>query len=400
MPDVAASFVPRLPASGPFLPPASGGAGMPSVKFVDPATSTPLADQTGSDEAPFATVAAAIEALVLVGGGVVLLAPAQYPLETITPSVPTTPICLRGLSYEDAPPCDLGNVSLNLKAALAVIDVFALGDCTYRDRLYVNNSNLHNIVFDGEAPAGDATLFNSTANMIECDTGRATDCTLAFFFCTASTFLTRTNVSVQLTCGGNPVIEGTAGQFAIPPGTDFTTGVGALTAIGYNLTDTSCFRYQWVESCQLSGSQVVTSAEAMPLRNCEISPGCNFDGPAGAIVEMDGNTYADFLRSAGTTSGGLVIKVVDGQQRITLSIAVPVLAAGVSAYVNTSLAATDLAGMQQNDPVLVNPQQDVQAAGANGGGLRSFRMSAANTLRCEFQGVTTAGAQNFTVTKL
>lgn len=369
---------------------------MPHAKFVDPATVLAVADQKGTDEAPFVTIQQAVTALEAVGGGAILLAPGSYPEETITPAI-RTPLTLRGLSVEDGAPVDCELITINSQDALSIIDVFIFGDLTYADHLWVQNSEVQNAVLSAAA-TGSATFINSNANQLECsDEARITDGNVAQLSCAGSCFLTRANATASLVCGGNLVIDGVPVQGSIPSATTVDLTV---TAVGYQLDALTCFRYQWLESCQLSGNCVVTSPEAMPMKNCAFSPACNIDGPAGAILEMDGNTYSSFLTQGCTLSGGIAIKVVDQQQRITLAIAVPVLAAGVSAYVDTSLVGTDLAGMSAGDPVLVNPQQDVEAAGANGGGLRSFRISAGNTLRCEFQGVTTAGSQNFTVTKL
>lgn len=397
-PDIADSFQPRLPPMGPFIPGGSASGSMSRAKFVDPDTTVAHADQNGSDEAPYATIAQAVEALGLVGGGVVLLNPGQYPAENITPSV-FIPITLRGLSFADAAPCDLTNITLNNQESVAIVDVFAFGNCTYRNSLYIENSNVGQCVFDAETPSGNATLRNSTAQQIECDTGRATDCSIQFFFNTSSCFLTRSNVSVQLTCGGNLVLEGTPVQGSIPA----TTAVDlTVTAVGYQLADLTCFRYQWLESCQLSGNCVVTSPEAMPMKNCTFSNGVNIDGPAGATLEMDSNTYGEFFRKGGTVSGGIDLIVVDsGQATARVSIVVPALATDEMGFATVSLVGTPLDGILPNTPICVTTTQDLSAAGAGRGGvLGSPRIVAANTLKVSFAGALAGGASDILVTML
>lgn len=85
---------------------------------------------------------------------------------------------------------------------------------------------------------------------------------------------------------------------------------------------------------------------------------------------------------------------------ITLSIAVPVLAADTLGYANTSLVGTVLEGTAQDRLVVAAPVADLAAAGLASGFYIGARMSALNTLRAAFRGTLAGGATNFTVTRL
>src|SRR3954471_9359583 len=107
MVDIAASFIPRLSPTGPFL---TGLAffGLTSCKFVDPATIVPLAQQTGTPEHPFSTVAAGVAALPA-DGGTLFCAPAQtYPAESI--SIVGKPVTVFSPSAPGAGPPDMSQI--------------------------------------------------------------------------------------------------------------------------------------------------------------------------------------------------------------------------------------------------------------------------------------------------
>jgi hypothetical protein len=83
--------------------------------------------------------------------------------------------------------------------------------------------------------------------------------------------------------------------------------------------------------------------------------------------------------------------------RITLSVAVPVVANDQVGYVNVSLVGTGLAGLLAADSLIVaNPTTDLVGAGA-GGGYINVRFNAANSLRFAFLGPLAGGAANFSV---
>lgn len=80
----------------------------------------------------------------------------------------------------------------------------------------------------------------------------------------------------------------------------------------------------------------------------------------------------------------------------TFSVDVPVLATDELGYADVNVSGT-LAGLNTGDPVIVNPEADVEAAGAGNGGFINARVSALNTVRLAFIGATTAHAVNFKI---
>lgn len=403
MPDIAATFEPRLPASGPFIPGGSGASGsLQNAKFVDPDTVVPLASQNGSDEAPYATIAQALTALSLVNGGAVLLSPGQYPAEVLAPAT-DFPITLRGLSFGDAPPCDLSAVSLANRSSLAVVDVFAIGELTYIENLWLENTNVSgSAVFNsGETPAGNATVRNSTVSgVVECDIGEASDSTIGLFLCTGISRIENVDITAQLTAGGESLIaECVVGEFSLPSGTDVSTAI--VTVAGYTLENFTCFRIQNAESCRFVGLTTFIDTATMPLRNCSFAGGAVFEGPAGATLQLDSVSYRTFLAAGCSVAAGLVLAVVAAQPRATISIVVPVLLAGELGYATGSLVGTILEGIQPNTPICVTATADLSAAGAGRGGvLSAARISAANTVKVPFTGALAGGASNFIITQL
>jgi hypothetical protein len=73
---------------------------------------------------------------------------------------------------------------------------------------------------------------------------------------------------------------------------------------------------------------------------------------------------------------------------------VPAVAADAVGYVNVSTVGTDLEGITTGQLIVANPTTDLVAAGA-GGGFINARVSAANTIRCAFNGALAGGAADF-----
>lgn len=82
---------------------------------------------------------------------------------------------------------------------------------------------------------------------------------------------------------------------------------------------------------------------------------------------------------------------------VPITVAVPVLLAGVLGYVDVSLVGTPLEGMPATAVVTAQPQVDLAAAGAGNGGFLNCRVSATNTLRFAFIGALAGGNANFTI---
>jgi hypothetical protein len=83
----------------------------------------------------------------------------------------------------------------------------------------------------------------------------------------------------------------------------------------------------------------------------------------------------------------------------TISVNVPVVAAGTLAYLDVSVAGSALDGITTADQVLAAPTADLAAAGAGAGYYVGCRVSATNTVRLTFQGTLAGGAVNFTFSK-
>lgn len=136
MPDVEGSFRPRLPGSGPFLPPAPIIVPLSQAMWVDPGTVVPAESQDGSAGAPFAAIQTAVDALAAKVQGAIVLAPGVYPAEAVT--IGTTEITLLGLGSRESG-CDLDLVTIAAVAALSICNLALLGAVTstgpvsYRD---------------------------------------------------------------------------------------------------------------------------------------------------------------------------------------------------------------------------------------------------------------------------
>lgn len=115
-------------------------------------------------------------------------------------------------------------------------------------------------------------------------------------------------------------------------------------------------------------------------------------------LQIDTTSYQQAVNGNAVTFGTLVF--TDAPLSITLEVVVPAVAADAVGYVDTSLVGTALEGkLAVGDPVVVNPQSDLVAAGA-GGGFINARISGVDTLRCAFNGALAGGAANFTVARV
>lgn len=100
--------------------------------------------------------------------------------------------------------------------------------------------------------------------------------------------------------------------------------------------------------------------------------------------------------SAETLAGIVRVKNVRGFiVPVTISVAVPALAATVTGYVDVSLAGTRLADMAVGENLACDPSADLAAAGAAAGYFVHARISAVGTARLLFVGTLAGGNVNF-----
>jgi hypothetical protein len=178
-------------------------------------------------------------------------------------------------------------------------------------------------------------------------------------------------------------------------GTSYTAnGTGATTVardsttgFGFNATIAD------ISGCTIG--DVLTTTSTATVRFSTIVGNCTVGGAATFyqarlqnVTTITGALNTDFASISGVlpvlTYGSIVVQ--DTAPRLTLTVPVPLIAAGAVAYVNLSLVGTKLAGMVKADSMVVaNPTADLVAAGA-GGGLLNVRFSAANTVRFCFLG--------------
>lgn len=152
-----------------------------------------------------------------------------------------------------------------------------------------------------------------------------------------------------------------------------------------------------------SGAHTLTVASGGCLfRNCSFPAGANLtvDNAAGVAV-FDSFSWFNFVQGGCVLSTPANVHVQSrGASKTTIAVAVPALVAAASGYVNVDVSGIPiLAGIAVGDPVVVNPTDDITAAGAGNGGFINARVSALNTVRLLFIGTTAAASHNFTIAR-
>jgi hypothetical protein len=409
-----------------------GGAGLTSGFFVDKNTTVAPADQTGSDEAPFSTLAAAIAALPDTIGGTLLVAPGTYNGVLDSSGKPLTVIGLCGPQNDAtraAAVVDCQGVNLSSNRAVNLVNVLWGGvDLT------IDPESLSPLVAVGVEFTG-GTFFESA---------RLTNCKTLDLQASGPVFLDSCEVVGSITCAGEPVWNNSSVSGSVTcedlTCNDCTIG-GSIT--NASLFDPLVFNHCTVGSIVslatvtlLNGSQVSATLECVGLTcrdstvtgevtctgdlSCSDSQfasdvttnrvllasdtsfqgvactqaafshfkGCSYNtlaGVAGANVDLD--SYS--LGSGPPTTFDSVTLV---HPFADLVVNVPVLAANAIGTVNVSTAATGLAGLVVGDVICANEP----AAGVAGGGfLGSAAVRAADSIRFLFHGPTTGGNQTF-----
>lgn len=148
-------------------------------------------------------------------------------------------------------------------------------------------------------------------------------------------------------------------------------------------------------------ARTLTVGTSMTLVGCGFSDTANpIINNNGGVVVLDPITYQSFLSNSGTFTNAANVRVTGKLLSVSVAVAVPTLAAGVSQYVNTVLPAP-LATLVAGSPIAVNCTDDFEVAGAAGGFVSGApRISATGTLRMLFVGTTTGANHTFQVTQL
>lgn len=369
--------------------------------WVDPATVVPAGERNGSIIAPFATVQAAIDSLVGQSRAAIALCPGDYAgapsawtdpagvllalfgfggvrnVGAITSALVAATLRLQGIGTADAP---LASVALT-DTALVVFDCeMAAVTASAGSVLQLTDSRFASLLQSpGQIEARDCRfaevsggnwqawncLFEDTAAF---DAIEAVGCVLDAPFTAGPATMT-----------GCVVADG-----------DFTDGLNATAClftapiVAVAIVAGSCV---FQSSLEATGSCAITSSEVR----------AGIDA-TGVPLQIDSASYA-FARRVGAVTFG-TLQFVDPPTAATVSVVVPAVLVGQVGYANAALVGTALENLfAVNDPVAVNPQTDLVAAGA-GGGLINARVSAANTVRLAFVGPLAGGAANFRIARV
>lgn len=331
----------RLSPSGPLVEASGSSEPLSLAYYADPDTLVAPADQNGFIGAPFSSLASAFAAASAIFASdavmpVLILSPGSYASFSTTGG--SEPVILEGLAGAGTPtpPTIVGNVTADAGSTLNLVNL----------DLQANVTGLVSAKLDHCTVGGNVDAPN--VDIIDCPSIAIVE-----------------NVSIL---NARYSTLGSINALSLLGSFDFCT-LSDIDAPGASLV---------IQNCIFTGTNTVT---------------------CGALT-IDSQSYKRALQRnvTFTLSGALTFS--DQPLSATISIVVPAVAADAVGYVNTSLVGTPLEDLfDTNDPVLVNPQSDLVAAGA-GGGFINARISAANTLRTAFNGALAGGAANFTVTRI
>lgn len=393
--------------SGPV--PVSAVAALTTVRYVDAGTTVPLAEQTGSAVAPFASIQDALNSFPNpTVYGTLLIAPGDYSGEA--PSPPATigivAFVAIGKKLLTTSPVILGTITLAGSIGLAVVSCqgATINVDTTAAPVIVQ---LQDCALGGDildvAAVQTALVVQMTDTTIGGDVG-----TLAApaSFC-----------EVEANVAGLPNITG--GLFLAPFGfaSFFGGGVGgtilgsgngsvaannavfgALDALG-GLTLHDC-----VVNGTIGAGTAVNQLEAWDTTFVgDVTLGATSRVRASNItgqwstpntVEVDAWTRKQFFDTGLPVLGGGSLSVDERCNQEVVTVALANQLAGELAYYDVVMVA-ELSTLAVGDPVVVNPLQDLDAAGPGAGHLASARVSAANTVRLAVVGSITAGNFDF-----
>ncbi len=164
MPDVEATFRPRLPGAGPFLPIPPQNVPLSEALFVDPGTLVPAEAQDGTAGAPFSAIQTAVDALASKAQGTIFLAPGAYNNETVNCGI-LTDLTFMGLgSVEHG--CEMVAVDINASQPIALSNINEIGTIAATGRVL-----LQNVRTSQPITALDLVLINSQVGHFVVDNG-------------------------------------------------------------------------------------------------------------------------------------------------------------------------------------------------------------------------------------
>lgn len=365
--------------------------------YVDDGTPGTLAEQNGSIAFPFATVQQGVDALGLVGGGTLLIAPATYAENVAMP--PLVPIDLVFDGSTGISLVTIASLSLN-SGPVSLQGINITGNVV---QAAVGNLRAERCVFAGTVEALDFNATNCVfVGLVSCRAFVGSVCTAGGLNASGALTIqacTFTGAVQSNLTGGTCRVNNS--RFA----STYTANINNTNTIARDclFTGNASFGNADLTSCTFAGTVAATAT--LTARCCTIAGPVTANNANLTLTRLAASTTitlalaTDFYSIAGVLPA-LTYASISLQQvacRITLSVVVPAVAAGAVGYVNTTLVGTDLEGMLNvTSCIICNPQSDLVAAGA-GGGFINARFAAANSLRLAFVGPLAGGAANFTV---
>lgn len=377
--NVAAGFDPRLASSGPFIPEANFNPSPGVLLWVNAATLVPVADQNGSEAAPFSDINTAADELPN-DGGVLMVVQGDYSAQTMSvlgASAGDKPVRAIGLTSQaqalllrratSNSPLALENMLVTEFVTLTGGFDLELKNCLVGGAVSCENLRL---LGDGGATSGIVGAITLTG-------------AIAAYHYTMGAFTGATNANLI-----DSIVTGASSCDGL---------VRAVNATFGNTLDCQNIDAQ---GCTFNANLNITGAEGS-LRECAFSSAVpiSFAVPGG-VLNVDSQTYGAALAAGVTLTNG-IFNVVSRNQFIDVEVEVPVLATGELDYSVTSLVGTDFEGLDTHHPIYAFPRADLATAGAgNGGMIGPARMVSLNNMRIPYLGATPGGPTLFRVVKL
>ena len=317
-------------------PPPLAAALVTNVRWVDVATTVPLADQDGTLAAPFASMQNALDSVGAATSATLYAATGDYSAQTLVPPLTLDTLSIISLGYIPRNGREFGD-------AITSIPLVVLP------------------VTDATAKACAVTLGGCTTSGIGPGGGLIVAGSVSAYGC------------------NNVDVSGVNGYY-------FGCAVAGNLSMGNTYYD----------SCHFNGCTIETDGSRIEMVNTTFNPGAvadiTFVDVTGDLV-LDAYTCSQFFGAIESLNNGVLV-VRNRPKQARISVVVPAVAADAVGYVNVSTVGTDLEGITTGQVVVANPTTDLVAAGA-GGGFINARVSAADTIRCAFNGALAGGAADF-----
>jgi hypothetical protein len=325
----------RLSPTGKFIEGVGVSALITNVRYVDVGTSVPLAEQDGTLAAPFASMQDAFDSIDAVNA-IVYAAPGDYSAQTLVPSLDLENFAILSMGYIPQNGREFGESVVGMKLVTLPIT-----DATAKSYQIV----LAGCSTSGIGPGGGLIAAGSVT---------------------------------ALGCTGVDV-AGVSGYY-------FGCAVAGNLGMGQ----------LYYDSCHFASCTIETDGTLVEMVNTTFNPAAvadiTFVDVAGQLI-LDAYTCNQFFGATESLNNGDLV-VRNRPKQATISVVVPAVAADAVGYVDVSTVGTLLEGITTGQVVVANPTADLVAAGA-GGGFINARVSAADTIRCAFNGALAGGASDF-----